>query len=120
MKKHMPGVILSLLALITVLIDCYVTRDFLGDSGIYFWFSVLLAGNIIRKVFLPARVLLTVLVNLVIIGMAMYCFRIVLLIGWGLCFTGRGITFMWGVVFVLNVVLPIEAAIEIARLRKTT
>jgi hypothetical protein len=112
MLKRISGIIVSLLALVTLMIDYYFIDDFHLDDGIFYGLSILLFANIARKLVIPTSMPLTVIMNLAITGVALYCFRFVLLIGWGNSFTGRGLSFIWVMGFALNFVLPMEAVIE--------
>lgn len=112
MKKRIPGIAFSLLVFVTLQVDYYFTGEFTMEDIFYFGLSLLVFCNIVRKLLIPTTVPVAVIINLVIMATTIFCFGLLLLIGWGNSFQGRGTPIVWVVGFVLNIALAIEALVE--------
>jgi hypothetical protein len=106
---------LSLLVLVTLPVDYYINNDLMQENKVCFWLSLLMVANIVRKLVIPTQFLLMLIMNLAIIGIAMFSFGLLLLIGWGNAFQGRDMSFVWVLGLLLAVALSFEAIREIAK-----
>ncbi len=112
--------IISVLIIITLQLDFFITEKFWIEGIFDIGLSLLLLINIIRQSSMEIYSIkpLAYIVNGLMIITGMYCFSMLLLMFWGYGFTGEGIPLIWIAAFLLNILLGLGVMIELTRIPK--
>jgi hypothetical protein len=112
--------IISVLIIITLQLDYFITKKFWMEGIFDMGLSLLLFINIIRQSSIEIYSIkpLAYIVNGLIIITGIYCFSMLMLMFWGYGFTGETIPLIWMSAIVLNILLGIGVMIELTRIPK--
>ena len=119
-KLRLSNITISLLIIITLQFDYFITEELMLELLSNLGLSLLLLINIFRKINIRiySKKSLAYIVNGLIIIVGLCCFLFLALLYWGYAFSGKETPFIWISAFFLNLLLMISVIIELKLILK--
>ena len=116
-KYNVLNLLVSLLCIISLLLDYCIFKEFYIESAFLIFAVFLLIVNIIRQIFpkIWNFKYLSFIVNLTIFITCFFNFYILALLFFGYCFTGREVQIIWILMLVSNISLLLITAKDIGK-----
>ena len=116
-KYNVLNLLVSLLCIISLLLDYCIFKEFYIESAFLIFAVFLLIVNIIRQIFpkIWNFKYLSFIVNLTIFITCFFNFYILAIEFFGYCFTGRDVQIIWILMLVSNILLFLITAKDIGK-----